>query len=85
MFHKIKNVVPLQDYKLLVLFSEGITKIYDVKPLYEKISIFKSLTDIPGAFAEGAADPLAEARRYNEKYSGSHCLYRILCTVLCTV
>ncbi len=43
MFHKIKNVFPLPDYKLSVQFSEGITKIYDVKPLFEKISAFKSL------------------------------------------
>lgn len=43
MFHKIKNVSPLSEYKLSVQFSEGVTKIYDVKPLFEKISVFKEL------------------------------------------
>ena len=43
MFHKIKNVTALPDYKLLIQFSEGITKIYSVKELIEKKSMFKSL------------------------------------------
>ena len=30
MFHKIKNVTPLQDYKLSIQFAEGITKIYNM-------------------------------------------------------
>ena len=45
MFHKIKNVSPLPEYKLCVQFSEGVTKIYDVKPLFEKIPAFESLAD----------------------------------------
>jgi hypothetical protein len=36
MFHKIKNVAGLQDYRLSVQFAEGVTKIYDVKPLFRK-------------------------------------------------
>lgn len=43
MFHKIKNVSPLPEYKLSVQFSEGVTKIYDVKPLFSKIPAFQSL------------------------------------------
>ena len=43
MFHKIKNVFALPEYKLSVQFSEGITKIYDVKPLFEKIPLFADL------------------------------------------
>ena len=35
MFKKIKNVFPLEDYKLLVQFCIGVTKIYDVKPLFK--------------------------------------------------
>ena len=35
MFHKVKNVFPLEDYKLLVQFISGVTKIYDVKPLFK--------------------------------------------------
>ena len=45
MFHKIKNVFPLPDYRLSVQFSEGITKIYDVKTLFEKIPDFLELRD----------------------------------------
>ncbi len=45
MFHKIKNVSPLPDYRLSVQFSEGVTKIYDVKQLFEKIPVFKALKD----------------------------------------
>ena len=45
MFHKIKNVSALPDYKLSVQFSEGITKIYDVKPLFEKLPVFAALQD----------------------------------------
>ncbi|MCD7748028.1 MAG: DUF2442 domain-containing protein [Firmicutes bacterium] len=43
MFHKIKNVFPLSDCKLSIQFSEGVTKIYDVKPLFGKIPAFEAL------------------------------------------
>lgn len=43
MFHKIKNVTALPDYKISIQFSEGITKIYNVKELIEKNPMFKSL------------------------------------------
>ena len=36
MFHKVKNVSAMPDYKLSVQFCEGVTKIYDVKPLFEQ-------------------------------------------------
>ena len=43
MFHKVKSVTPLKDYKLSVQFSEGITKRYDVKPLFKRFKIFNNL------------------------------------------
>ena len=43
MFHKIKNVAAIPDYQLSVQFCEGVTKIYDVKPLFEKLPIFSAL------------------------------------------
>lgn len=43
MFHKIKNVSPLDNYKLCVQFSEGVTKIYDINPLFDKWDIFNKL------------------------------------------
>ena len=45
MFHKIKNVFALPEYKLSVQFSEGVTKIYDVKPLFDKMPVFADLKD----------------------------------------
>ena len=50
MFHKVKSVAPLSDFKLSVQFSEGVTKLYDVKPLFEKISAFRYLKDNPSEF-----------------------------------
>ena len=46
MFHKIKNVAPLKDFKLIIQFAEGITKIYDMKKLIENNKIFANLKDI---------------------------------------
>ena len=43
MFHKVKNVSAMPDYKLSVQFCEGVTKIYDVKPLFEQLPVFTAL------------------------------------------
>lgn len=43
MFHKIKDVSALPDYKLSVQFAEGVTKIYDVTPLINKYNMFEPL------------------------------------------
>ncbi len=45
MFHKVKNVTPLKNYELSVQFSKGITKKYDVKPLFDRYKIFNNLKD----------------------------------------
>lgn len=45
MFHKIKNASALPDYKISVQFAEGVTKIYDVKPLIDKYKIFETIED----------------------------------------
>ena len=55
MFHKIKNVSPLPEYKLSVQFAEGVTKIYDIKPLFQKIPAFKSFeknNDFGGVYVD---------------------------------
>ena len=44
MFHKVKNVFALSEYRLSVQFSEGVTKIYDVKPLFERLPVFAELS-----------------------------------------
>ncbi len=45
MFHKIKAVHAMPDYCLCVQFSEGVTEIYDVKPLFAKWPVFKALEE----------------------------------------
>lgn len=45
MFHKVKSVFPLDDYKLLVQFCVGVTKVYDVKPIFEWKDVFKTLKE----------------------------------------
>ena len=51
MFYKVKNVSALPDYRLSVHFAQGITKLYDVKPLFEKVPVFAQLQNDPQKFA----------------------------------
>lgn len=56
MFHKIKNVSPLPEYKLSVQFSEGVTKIYKVKPLIEQYPAFRCFEEHPAEFSGVSVD-----------------------------
>lgn len=56
MFHKVKNVSSLPDYKLSVQFAEGVTKIYNVAPLFEKYAFFLPLKDDPLLFNSVSVD-----------------------------
>lgn len=56
MFHKIKSVAPLPDFKLSVQFSEGVTKLYDMKPLFKRLPVFKQLENDPAEFAGVSID-----------------------------
>lgn len=56
MFHKVKSVNPLPNYKLSVQFSEGITKIYDVSLLFDKWPAFKYFIDRPEVFEQAEVD-----------------------------
>lgn len=56
MFHKIKSVQVLSDFQLRVQFAEGISKIYDVKPLFDKWPAFRQLKASPGLFAQVKVD-----------------------------
>lgn len=56
MFHKIKNVAALPDYRLSVQFSEGVTKIYDVKPLFDRLHVFAALKDDVQTFYNVSVD-----------------------------
>ena len=56
MFHKIRAVHTLSDYRLYIQFSEGLTKIYDVKPLFTKWAAFRRLENEPELFNDVAVD-----------------------------
>ena len=56
MFYKIQDVKPLEKYKLLVTFTNGEIKNYDVKPLFEKWEVFKDLIYINGLFQQVKVD-----------------------------
>ncbi len=45
MFHKVKEVYPLPNMLLSVIFTDGTTKTYDVKPLTTRFEVFKALED----------------------------------------
>lgn len=56
MFHKVKNVSALPEYKLSVQFSEGVTKIYDVNQLFEKLPVFGYFKDRMEEFYQVTVD-----------------------------
>ncbi|MBQ2677711.1 MAG: DUF2442 domain-containing protein [Firmicutes bacterium] len=56
MFHKVKAVRALPDFKLSVQFAEGITKIYDVTPLFDKWKAFRLLKKNPELFSDVEVD-----------------------------
>ena len=56
MFHKVKSVAPLSGFKLSVQFSEGVTKLYDMDPLFEKIPAFQYLRDNPADYQSVSVD-----------------------------
>ena len=56
MFHKMRAVHTLSDYRLYIQFSEGLTKIYDVKPLFTKWAAFRRLENEPELFNDVAVD-----------------------------
>ena len=47
MFHKVKAVNVLPDWCFSVQFAEGVTKRYDVKPLFGKWKVFAALQGSP--------------------------------------
>ena len=51
MFHKVKSAATLPDFKLSVQFSVGVTKLYDMKPLFERMPVFRYLKEKPEEFA----------------------------------
>ena len=56
MFHKVKHVSALPDYQLIVQFAEGVTKKYDMSPLFEHIPAFEYLREYPEIYASVTVD-----------------------------
>lgn len=56
-FHRVKAVTPLHDFILLVEFHDGSVKKYDVKPLMQKIPVFRMLEYVTGLFEQVHVDP----------------------------
>jgi hypothetical protein len=56
MFYKIQSVQPLPDYRLVVQFTNGENKKYDVKPLFQQWKAFQALTYIDGLFEQVKVD-----------------------------
>ena len=56
MFHKIKNVTIISNFKLCIQFDEGVVKEYDVKPLFRKLDMFRQIKDNPEDFASVSVD-----------------------------
>ena len=57
MFPKINSVAPLPEYRLLVSFAEGLSKTYDMKPLFVSYPVFAPLREVPGLFQQVRTDP----------------------------
>lgn len=57
MFHKIVSVAALPNFELLAHFAEGVAKVYDMKPLMEKMEVFSALRSTPALFEQAFVDP----------------------------
>lgn len=67
MFHKIKSAAPLPGFRLLVHFTEGQAKTYDVNPLFTSYPVFQSLRDLPGLFEQVRPDPGGYGVSWNDE------------------
>lgn len=55
-FHRLKNIEPLDGLMLRAEFQDGTAKTYDVRPLMEKIPVFRMLEYVPGLFRQVHVD-----------------------------
>lgn len=56
MFYKVKEVHPLPAFHLLIRFTTGECKRYNVAPLFEKWDVFKMLSNVNGLFEQVKVD-----------------------------
>ncbi len=67
MFHKIKSVSPLPGFRLLVSFTEGCSKTYEVAPLFQRVPALAALRDTPGLFDAVRVDPGGYGVSWNDE------------------
>lgn len=56
MSHRVKSVAALPDYKLSVQFRDGHVRVYDVRPLFDRIPSFVYLQEHPEEFTGVSVD-----------------------------
>ncbi len=56
MFIKITSIAPLPDYILLIGFTTGEYKLFDLKPIIDKYSPFQALINTPGLYKQAKID-----------------------------
>lgn len=56
MIHRIKNIRPLPDYMLHVIFDDGKDILYDVKDDIQALEGYKDLENITGLFQQAQLD-----------------------------
>jgi len=62
----VEAVSPMSNYFLEVLFDTGEYKLYDVKPLFKKIDVFKELKSTNGLFRQVVVGSLGHAVEWND-------------------
>ena len=63
MFHKIKSVTPLENYRLLVHFTEGCCREYDMTPADPADACFAPCVTFPACSVKCALTPAAMVSR----------------------
>ena len=67
MFYKVREVRPLPGYALFVVFADGETRRYEVKPLFEKWEPFRALENTKGLFEQVQVDIGGYGIRWNDE------------------
>lgn len=67
MFHKVKNVKPLQNYIIEITFENNVIKHYNLSNLFEKWDVFQNLINISGLFQKVKVEPGGYGISWNDE------------------
>ena len=67
MIPRIKEILPLENYLLRVVFSDGKAVVYDVKEDMEQIESYRLLRTLPGLFQQVALDESKTCIYWNDE------------------